>query len=84
MGKVLDGGDVCLIKADQHCCGTSQVVLVAKNNRAKAGDVRDSGLIPGLGRSPEEGNGSLLQYSCLEKPMDRGAWWVTAHGVLSL
>ena len=40
-----------------------------------------AGLIPGLGRSPEEGNGSLLQYSCLGKPMDRGAWKTTVHGV---
>ena len=41
----------------------------------------DLGLIPGLGRSPEEGNGNPLQYSCLKKPMDRGAWQVTVHGV---
>ena len=39
------------------------------------------GLIPGLGRSPGEGNGNPLQYSCLKNPMDRGAWWATAHGV---
>ena len=39
------------------------------------------GLIPGLGRSPEKGNGNLLQYSCLENPMDRGAWWATVHRV---
>ena len=38
------------------------------------------GLIPGLGRSPRGGNGNLLQYSCLENPMDRGAWWATVHG----
>ena len=41
----------------------------------------DAGLIPGLGTSPEEGNSNLLQYSCLEIPMARGAWWATAHGV---
>ena len=46
-----------------------------------AGDVRNSSLIPGLGRSPEGGNGNPLQYSCLENPMDRGAWWVIVHGV---
>ena len=40
-----------------------------------------SGSIPGLGRSPGEGNGNLLQDYCLENPMDRGAWWATAHGV---
>ena len=49
----------------------SQVVLVAKNPPANAGDVRDMGLIPGWGRFPGEGNGYSLQYSCLENPMDR-------------
>ena len=48
---------------------------------ANAGDVRDTGLIPGLGRSPGEGNGNPLQFSCLENPMDRGAWWATVHRV---
>ena len=42
---------------------------------------RDPGWIPGLGRSPGEGNGNLLQYSFLENSMDRGAWWATVHGV---
>ena len=42
---------------------------------------RDMGLIPGLGRSPEEGNGNLLQYSCLGNPLDKGAWQATVHGV---
>ena len=46
-----------------------------------AGATGDMGLIPGLGRSPRGGNGNPLQYSCLEKPMDRGAWWATVHGV---
>ena len=41
----------------------------------------DLGLIPGSGRSPGEGNGNPLQYSCLENPMDGGAWWATVHGV---
>ena len=41
----------------------------------------DTGSIPGLGRSPGEGNGDPLQYSCLKSPMDRGAWWATVHGV---
>ena len=49
----------------------SQVVLVVKKLPANAGDL---GLIPGLGRSPGEGNGKLLQYPCLENPMDGGAW----------
>ena len=52
--------------------------IVVKNPSANAGDAV---LIPGLGRSPGEGNGYPLQYSCLENPMDRGGWWVTAHGV---
>ena len=57
------------------------MALVLKNPPANAGDVRVAGLIPGLGRSPGEGNGYPLQYSCLENPMDRGAWWPTVHGV---
>ena len=52
-----------------------------KNPSANAGDVRDMGLIPGLERSPGEGNGNLLQYSCLDNPMDRGAWRATVHRV---
>ena len=44
-------------------------------------NARDPGSIPGLGRSPGEGNGNPLQYSCLENPMDRGAWYATVHGV---
>ena len=42
----------------------------------------DTGLIPGSGRSPGEGNGNPLQYSCLENSMNRGAWWATVHGVV--
>ena len=56
--------------------GASQVVLVVKNPPANVGDIRDAGSIPGLGRSPG-GHGNLLQYSCLENPMDRGAWQAT-------
>ena len=59
----------------------SQVVLVVKNPSANAGDVRDACLIPGLGRCPGRGHGNPLQYSCLENPMDRGAWWATVHRV---
>ena len=51
---------------------------VVKNPPANAGNV---GSVPGWGRSPGEGNGNLLQYSCLGNPMDRGAWWVTVRGV---
>ena len=59
----------------------SHMVLVVKNPPANAGDIRDMDSIPGLGRSPGGGHGNLLQYSCLENPMDRAAWWVTIHGV---
>ena len=52
-----------------------------KNLPASAGDGRDTGLIPRLGRSPGGGHGNPLQYSCLENPMDRGAWQATIHGV---
>ena len=61
--------------------GASQVALVVKHPPANAGDVRDANLIPGSGRSPEEGQSNPLQYSCLENPMDRGAWWAMVHGV---
>ena len=54
--------------------GASQVALVVKNLPANAGDAREVGSIPGSGRSPGEGNGNPLQYSCLENPMDGGAW----------
>ena len=59
----------------------SQVALVVKNPPVYAGDIRDAGSIPGSGRSPGEGNGNPLQYSCLENPMDRGAWRATVRGV---
>ena len=51
------------------------------DGKVSACNVGDSGLIPGLGRSPGEGNGNPLQYFCLENPMDGGAWWATVHGV---
>ena len=64
-----------------HIFRASQVALVVKNPPANAGDVRDMGLIPGSGRSPGGGNGNPLQYSSLENPMDRGAWWAMVHRV---
>ena len=64
-----------------HLVWASQVVLVVKNLPANAGDARDLGLIPGLGKTLGGGNGNPLQYSCLENPMDRGAWWAAVHGV---
>ena len=51
------------------------------DSKESACNARDLGLIPGLGRSPEEGNGNTLQYSSLENSMDRGAWWTIAHRV---
>ena len=59
----------------------SQVALVVKNLRASAVDIRGWGLIPGSGRSPEGGHGNPIQYSCLENPIDRGAWRDTVHRV---
>ena len=57
------------------------MVLVIKNMPTNAGDIGDAGSIHRTGRSPGEGNGNPLQYSCLENSMDRGAWWATVHGV---
>ena len=59
----------------------SQVALVVKNPPASAGDAKDVGSFPWWGRSPGGGNGSPLQYSCLENLTDREAWWATVHGV---
>ena len=59
----------------------SQMMLVGKNLPVKAGDIRDMGSIPRLGRSPAGGHGNPLQYSCLENPMDRAAWRATVHRV---
>ena len=63
------------------CCGASWLVPVVKNPPANAGDIRDMGSIPGSGRSPEGGHGHPLQYSCLENPMDGGAWQAIVHEV---
>ena len=55
--------------------------LGGSDGKASAYNAGDLGSIPGLGRSPGEGNGNPLQYSCLENPMDGGAWWATVHRV---
>ena len=60
-------------------CWASQVALVVKSLPASAGDIRDTGLIPGSGRSPGGENGNPLQSSCLENPVGRGSWWATVH-----
>ena len=57
------------------------MALVVKNLPANAGDAEDTGLIPGSGRFPGGGNGNQLQYSRLENPIDRGAWWAMVHWI---
>ena len=56
-------------------------ILDKSDGKASVYNAGDPGLIPGSGRSPGEGNGNPLQYSCLENPMDGGAWWAAVHGV---
>ena len=75
MSKVLDA------KKCTFVCWYMMMVLVVKNLPASAGDIRDMGSISGLGRSPGGGHGNPVQYSCVENPMDRRAWWSTVHGV---
>ena len=65
------------IKSLKGTCGFPGGTVV-KNSAADAGDTRDAGLIPGLGRCPGGGKGNPLQYSCLENSMDRGAWRATS------
>ena len=57
------------------------VFLGGSNGKESTCNSGDPGEVPGLGRSPGEGNGNPLQYSCLENPMNRGAWWVTVQGI---
>ena len=64
-----------------HLSRASKAALVVKNPPASAGDIRDLDSIPGLGRSPGGGHSNPLQYSCLENPMNRGAWQATVHSV---
>ena len=73
---------LCIVKYDLLvvCHGLSRW-LSGKESAYQAGDAEDAGSIPGLGRSPGEGNGNPLQYSCLGNPMVRGAWWATVHEV---
>ena len=59
----------------------SHVALVVKNLPANARDIRDMDWIPGLGRTPGGGHGNPVQFSCLENPMDRGAWQATVHRI---
>ena len=64
-----------------HLSFTKFLCILSVSGKALAYNTGDLGLIPGLGRSPGKGNGNPLQYSCLENPMDGGAWWATGHGV---
>ena len=68
-------------KAVSNPWWVSQVALVIKNPPSNAGDVRDTGSLPGLGRSPGGGHGNPVQHSCLENPMDKGAWRAIVHMV---
>ena len=89
--------DTCVCMAESLCCSpetltlllisytsiqVSQVALVVKNLPANAGDKRDLGSIPGLGRCYGEGHDNPLQYSCLENPMHRGDWRASVHRVI--
>ena len=72
-----------MLRLNASSAGTSLLALVIKNLSANAGDARDASTIPRSGRSPEViGNGTLLQYSWLENPMDREAWQATVHGII--
>ena len=72
--------EICQI-VKQQLSLDSQATVVVKNLPANAGDLKDVGLIPGSGRSSGEGNGNPIQFSCLENPLDTGAWWATVHRV---
>ena len=72
---------MCMYLIQYAFLRASYVVIVVKNLPTSAGDLRDMDSIPGSGRHPREGPGNPLQYSCLENPMDRGAWRATVHGV---
>ena len=72
----------CILKEELEIFKLSKVALVVKNLPASARDKRDMDSIPGLGRSPGGGHVNPLQYSCLENPMDRGAWPAAIHRVI--
>ena len=72
---------VLLINSVYHDEGASQVALEVKSSLSNAGDIKNAGSIPGSGRSCGGGHCNLLEHSCLEYPMDRGAWWAAVHRV---
>jgi len=76
------GGRKFILVLIVRCSWALEVALVVKNLLSNTGDTGDEGFIPGLGRSPGVGNGNPLQYSCLENPMDRGAWQTIVHNVM--
>ena len=76
--KFSRGGEGKWLDDEMH---TTKASLVAQRLKHLPAMRWDPGLIPGSGRSPGEGNGNPLQYSCLENPMDRGVWWAPVHGV---
>ena len=75
------GEEIVYILCVCVCCVCVCVCVCNSEVKVSALNVGDPGLIPGLGRSPREGNGNPLQYSYLENPMDEGAWWATVHQV---
>ena len=77
----LQACEISIEKSVDSLMRAFQVTLVVKNLPDNTGYIKDIGLIPGLGRSPGRGHGNSLQYSCLENPMDRGAWWAIVHAV---
>ena len=66
---------------EQESESVIQASLLAQESACQMQEMQETGSVPGLGRSPGEGNGNPLQYSCLGNPMDRGAWQATVHGV---
>ena len=82
MGSILDCGTKILLAAWSGQGIYTQGFLGGSEVKVSASNTGDLGSIPGLGRSPGEGNGNRLQYSCLENPMDGEAWWATVHGVV--
>ena len=79
MSNMLTSSQIFKLTAPISSNGASQVALMVKNLPANAGDIRDRDLIPGSGRPPGVGYGTPLQYSCLENPVDRGAWRAMVH-----
>ena len=75
-------GRICVqVRSEKRTGRASQLALAVKNPPANPGDTGDVSSNPDLGRSPGGRNGNPLQYSCLENPTDRGAWWATVPGV---